>query len=241
MIDAFRSDDSLRRARRRLGALGLAAGLGLAALPAAATSISVETWSAGAWADATAGWASRTTESFEGFGPGEIAGPLASAVGSFTTLGGHGTGASVTGTGHQLALRDGPNYGRMNTTAGGKTFLDSNDTLGLRWTVGLAGGAMFDRIVFSLSDVADQGATLDILAGGSLLTTLLGQANGAVNLVTIQFGSLVSAAEIRLSNSRTNDGFAIDDATVGAVPLPAGGLLLLSGLGGLALARRRRG
>ena len=221
--------------------LGLAAFLGLSALPAAATSITVETWSAGAYATATAGW-STTVETFEGSTPGEIGGPLATAVGSFTTLGGTGTGGSVTGTGTQLAVRSAPNYGRVNTTAGGSRFLDSNDTLGMLWSVSLNGGAtMFDRIAFSISDVADQGATLQVFADGTWLTTMLGQKNGIVDLVTITFGSHVSSAEIRLANSRINDGFGIDDVTVGAVPLPAGGLLLLTGLGGLALARRKRG
>lgn len=221
--------------------LGLAAYFGLAALPAAATSITVETWSAGAYGAATQGWSPLTVETFEGSTPGEIGGPLATAVGSFTTLGGTGTGTSVTGTGTQLAVRDAPNHGRVNTTAGGSHFLDSNDTLGMVWQVGLAGGTMFDRIAFSLSDVADQGASLQILAGGSLLTTMLGQKNGVTDLVVITFGNLLSSAEIRLVNSRTNDGFGIDDVTVGAVPLPAGGLLLISGLGGLALLRRKRG
>ena len=227
--------------RFSLRALGLAAGLGLTALPAAATTISVETWSAGAYSDAIAGWAPLTVETFEGFASGEIGGPLDTAVGSITTLGGTGTGQSVTGTGTQLAVRDAPNYGRVNTTADGSTFLDSNDTLGMLWNVSLEGGTMFNRIAFSISDVADQGATLEILADDSVLTTMLGQTNGIVDLVTITFGSLVSSAEIRLSNSRTNDGFAIDDIAVGAVPLPAGGLLLLTGLGGLALVRRNRG
>lgn len=225
----------------RSAALGLVALLGLAA-PAAAATISVDTWSVGAYTTATSGWGQKTVETFEGFGTGQIAGSLATAVGAITTLGGTGTGASVTGDGTNLAVRNAPNYGRVNTTTGGSRFLDSNDTLGMVWNVALAGGAMFDRIIFSLSDAADQGARLSIIAGQETLETIVGQKNGAVRLVEIRFGTLVSGATILLSNNgRLNDGFAIDDATVGAVPLPAGGVLLLTALGGLGLARRRKG
>lgn len=226
--------------------------LGTAALvwasAAAAVTIDVETWSTGAYDTATAGWAQKTVETFEGFSMGQITGPLATDVGSFATLGGTGSGASIIGDmpgntdkGTDLAIRTAPNHGRVNTTTGGKTFLDSNDTLGMVWAVALAGGTMFDRLVFSLSDAADQGATLSILAGDSELTTFVGKTNGVVQLIEIRFGSLVSGATITLSNNgKLNDGFAVDDVTVGAVPLPAGGVLLLTGLGGLALFRRRR-
>ena len=42
--------------------------------------------------------------------------------------------------------------------------------------------------------------------------------------------------------SQHNDGFGLDDATaatIAAIPLPAGGLLLLGGLAGFAALRRR--
>lgn len=224
----------------RIPALGLAL-LGLAALPAAAATISVDTWTAGAYTTATAGWGQKTVETFEGFAMGEASGPLATAVGQIDTLGGTGTGSSVTGTGTELAIRTAPNFGRVNTTTGGKTFLDSNDTLGMVWNVALAGGSMFDRIVFTLSDAADQGAKLSILSGEDMLEMILGQKNGTVRRIEIRFGALVSGATITLSNNgRLNDGFAIDDATVGAVPIPAAGLLLLTALGGLGIAARRR-
>jgi len=234
---------------RVLSLPAVVAGLAMAmAAPAGAVSISVTTFSAADFASVEGGLAAvNAREDFEGLATGERFGPLPTAVGTFESLGGVGSGGTVTGTpgntGAGLFLRDAPVFGRVNTTVGGASFLDSNDTLGMGWTV--SGLGLFDTLLFTLSDVGDTGGNLTVSSGGAVLETILkGRSGGLVDMVLISFGGLVDEATISLQKSKLNDGFAIDDVVVGAsvapVPLPPAGLALMAGLGALALAARRR-
>lgn len=215
---------------------------GLAA--SAATMINVQTFSTAAYDAYVANRDVLASEDFEGF-DAEVEGNLpVTGVGSFTQLGTNvGSGGSVVGSGEELAVRDGlgniSGFGRTNTTVGGKNWLDSNDTDGIVWNATIGGG-LFDEVAFALSDAADLGATLSVIANGDTLTTLIGQGNGTVNWVVVSFMDSVGSANITLSNNMTNDGFGIDDATIASVPLPAGILLLGTALGGLGIARRRK-
>ena len=232
--------------------LAITTALALGATAASAASIKVETFSQQAYADYLAGTSRATIEDFEDLVPSsqELA-IVETAVGIFDTLGGKGTGGSVIGTGTDLTVRTkGKNhFGRTNTTPGGQFYLDSNDTFGMAWAVGLEGAATFNSIAFSLSDGADQGAQLEITAMGQVLDTFVNFPNASVKFVVISFEQMIDDALIRLSNLegtglRTNDGFGIDDATVASVapiPVPAAGLLLLGALGGLGLRARRKG
>lgn len=222
-----------------------AAALALTGAAASAATISVQQFSAAAYAAYTGSVDVLASEDFEGF-PAEVQGDLpVTSVGAFASLGPTGTGSSVVGDGTELAVRDGSTvsgFGRVNTTqtVGAKNWLDSNDTLGIEWMASL-GGASFRQLAFSLSDAADQGAELSVAADGSVLTTFVGQGNGTVDWIVITFGGNVSSATITLENNdRLDDGFGIDDATIAAIPLPAGLLLLGTALGGLGLARRRK-
>lgn len=228
----------------------LTAALALGATAASAASIKVETFSQQAYADYLAATTRSTIEDFEGLVPfSQELKIVETAVGIFDTLGARGTGGSVIGTGKDLAVRTkGRNhFGRTNTTPGGQFYLDSNDTYGMAWAVGLEDGSLFNSVAFSLSDGADQGAQLEITAMGEVLDTFVGFPNASVKFVVISFEEMIDDALIRLSNLdgdglRTNDGFAIDDATlaVAPIPVPAAGLLLLGALGGLGLRARRR-
>ena len=53
------------------------------------------------------------------------------------------------------------------------------------------------------------------------------------------FSSPVRDLRISMVNG-TGDGFGVDGVRIALVPLPAGGLLLLGAIGGLAALRRRK-
>lgn len=230
-----------------LGALLAASTVALAA-PAGAVSIMVDTFSAASYATkVSALGAIVAQEDFESLAAGEQSGSLSTGVGAFVTLGGVGGGQTVSGTpgntGTGLYLRDAPVFGRTNTTAGGSNFLDSNDTLGMSWTV--SGLGQFNSLLFNLSDVGDSGGDLSVSAGGSVLDTILrGRAGSLIDTVLISFDSLVDEATITLRKSKLDDGFGIDDVVVASdvapVPLPAAGWLLLAGVGALFASARRR-
>lgn len=216
--------------------------------------ISVTNFSTGAYNAAVDGFSNAVVEDFESFSEGNVANGFSTSVGTFSSMGGTGSGGTVTGSGFAnngtlLAVRDGNVYGRSSTTSAlsgtsaDNMFLDSNDTFGIRWDVSLGGG-MFDRIALTLSDAADSGALLRIMVDGAF-HDLSSLGNGNRKLITIDFGSAVSSATVFFGNwrngqPRTNDGFSIDDASVSAVPLPASAVLLLAGLGGMAAMRRRK-
>ncbi|WP_299778109.1 VPLPA-CTERM sorting domain-containing protein [uncultured Roseobacter sp.] len=217
-----------------------------------AATITVSTFDAGSY-NSSFGAGGNVGEDFETLGntmsEGEVGASLSTAVGTFESLGGEGSGGSVIGDGTELALRDGSVFGRTNTVPqGGTWFLDSNDTWGMKWTVDI--GGLFDKLSFVLNDGSDQGAFLRITAGGDSKELRTGGKlpNGNARTVVIDFGQNVSTAEIILGNYTTsggerfklNDGFSIDGIDVAAVPLPASVLLLGAAMGGLGWAGRRK-
>lgn len=216
----------------------------------ASTTISVTTFDEADFQTMLNGFASSTVEDFESITVGQKTSPFSTAVGTFSTLGGTGSGATVSGTadsdGTDLYVRGANTFGRENTTPGGSNFLDSNDTFGVKWVVDI--GSMFDRIMFTLSDASDTGANLTILADGTSLETFFdGQSNGKTDTILISFGSKVSMATLLFENRDTdgnfvtNDGFGLDDLTVGAaVPLPPAVAMLGAGVVALGALRRRR-
>jgi hypothetical protein len=237
----------------------------VAPIAASAATISVGIFDSVTYNGSYGSTAGAATLDFEALGAshgrGEVAPGLATNVGTFTTLGGTGSGGTVSGlagnTGKNLALRDGNVFGRMNTTpTGGKWFLDSNDTWGLTWNVGLAGGQAFTGLAFSLMDASDVGAFMRIMTGTDSYEVRTGAQLGNANtkIVDISFGAEVTSATVTLGNFKTrggskfflNDGFSIDGLQVygvpplSEVPVPASALLLGSALAGIGAMRRRR-
>jgi hypothetical protein len=173
-------------------------------------------------------------------------------AGGFTTLGGLGSGASAINGGAGLEVRgdNDMNWGRFNADkldndlVGGK-WLDSNDTLGMRWDIG--GLGKFNTLAFFLIDAADVGGKFSIKVGETLFSQVLGAGgragNGNIQLVTILLPEAVTSLTVELFHDRLNDGFGIDGATVAniaPIPVPPAAALLVSGILALGAIRRRR-
>ncbi|MBP7003138.1 hypothetical protein [Amaricoccus sp.] len=194
---------------------------------------------------------SATIENFKGFaawnGAAGAADPTTS-VGAFAALGGHGKGGTAVNGGTALQVRNyfPENWGRFDVGAADGNWLDSNDTLGMRWDV--ATGGKFNALAFLLTDVADVGAKFTIKVGDTLYSQVIGAggklANGSIHFVRILLPETIENLVVELRNDRLNDGFGIAGATVqhiAPVPLPPAVLLLASGAVALfGVSRRRR-
>jgi len=231
-----------------------AAAFSLVATAGSAATVTVSSFSAASYSAAQSTFGTSVVENFEGFGEGTVADGFATAVGEFATVGGVGSGGTVTNSGFTndgttLAVRDGNVFGRVSTTAAltgnqsDNLFLDSNDTHGIDWTASV-GGTMFNKILLTIRDAAEFGARMHITVDRHTVS-YAGTGNGDTRLVLIEFDQAVSSSNIRFANlnganNLTNDGFSIDDIAISPVPLPASSLLLLAGLGGLLTLKRRR-
>ena len=226
----------------------------LMAAPSLASTITMSSFNAETYARATS-MGVVASENFESFSEGNVANGFATGVGGFATLGGVGSGGTIKNADFDndatlLAIRDSRVYGRRSTTqyltgdAEDNVYLDSNATEGMDWTASAA-GEMFNRLVFSLTDAADEGGILELVVGDALYR-LENQRAGKKWLVMIDLDARVSAASVFFRNVDANgglisgDGFSVDDMVLADVPLPASAALLLAGLGGLAAFRRHR-
>jgi hypothetical protein len=202
------------------------------------------------------------TEDFEGYaaspagdngGPASnpTSNPVKTKVGRFSSIGNDGCGLSCVTPSGDLQVRSGNIFGRYNTTVNGSNFLDSNDNGGMMLRIpGASGMRSMNALSFLLTDIDDVGPkNFELSVGGKQIknqtVTGLDGKNGNLVLVTMMFSEAIDLSDssnaLRLRMSiEPGDGFGIDDVTVSAVPLPAAGLLLLGGLGGLGLMGRRR-
>lgn len=144
---------------------------------------------------------------------------------------------ALTGTGE---------FGREElATYDGDFWLDSNDATEVTWDFNSGGvvGKVYDTFGFYVADPADIAAQLtlhfDDGTYSESFTIPFGQSNGNVGYVTVKSDMNIVGGTLTFDNSASNDGWGIDDVTVGRLPEP--GTLLLMGLGllGLGAARRR--
>lgn len=183
----------------------------------------------------------------------EYLGIFETAVGDFSRNGGQGgsggtvNNASFTNTGEGVALRSGNVFGRTDTTstlqspATGNWFFDSNDVTDVKWDIDV--GSSFNKLIFSLTDAADQGARFSICLDGASTCDayeLTSQSPSSKRLVEVDFGGNVSGATLLFQSNPRNDGYGIDDIAVSAVPLPAGVFLLGAGIAGFGVMRRKQ-
>lgn len=117
--------------------------------------------------------------------------------------------------------------------------------LGGSWT-----GTMFDmtgstllgeifNVASGVAQVSANGATISAVGSASGLTTYMIDigANVGKMLTLVDTTGVNFAAE---SAKIDSDGFDISEIAIEVVPLPAAGLMLLGGLGGLVAAKRRK-
>lgn len=167
------------------------------------------------------------------------------SVGTFT-LTEHGQPASGNENINNLMIESNATgeFGR-SVLADDDLWLDSNDAKEVVWDLDgeLAGTGPFDSFGFQLADAADVSADLTLHfadgEGADSTTIPFELTNGNVRYVSLQSDRNIVGGQLTFDNSTLNDGWGIDNVTVGKLPEP--GSLLLMGLGllGLGAARRR--
>ena len=137
-------------------------------------------------------------------------------------------------------------FGREVLSGGqGDFWLDSNDARKVTLTFDSEAilGGTFNAFGFYIADAADVGATLTLTfddgSSSSQLVVPFQQVNASMGYVTVATTGSIVGGSITFNNSADNDGWGIDNITVGRLSEPGTLLLLGVGLLGLGAARRR--
>lgn len=188
---------------------------------------------------------------------------LSTRVGDMVFSGSSGGGSAVRGDAGSgrinSATDESPFFGRFNTSSsdfGGNSadgehnqYLETNDVQTMTWNAFDRDDVnnTFDRLLFSITDFADQGATFRVMASedkntSATFTLSSGALSGEIRNFVVAFSQPVSFASVEFSNiagPRNRDGGGFDNMTIGTVPLPAALWLLLGASGALIVAKRR--
>lgn len=132
-------------------------------------------------------------------------------------------------------------YGRdQGVTSEQDFWLDSNDAKEVKWTFGAPLTGYFNAFGFYLYDASDISANLKLIFDNDEYVTIkFPEANGNVKYVSLVSDMNILNAELVFQNTTSNDGWGINDVTIGTVPEPGTVVLLGLGLLGLGVARRR--
>lgn len=195
-----------------------------------------------------------TTETFEGFsaatGSSDQALSISTSVGIFEQVlsGGNGDAACNDGgfsCSSGLAVLDSANSpfgGRfpMPDELSNQNWLDSMDSREMRFSI----AGLYHAVGFYITDPNDVGGLFDIVfedqsaVSYDMNDIFTGsQSNGSA--FYLGFISDLAFASLTFHSNHANDGFGIDNVTVGKVPEPGTLALLGLGLVGLGLMRRR--
>jgi len=180
-------------------------------------------------------WVARSTGGF-----------IDTGVGRFTLDIEGQEGANLQNNQLMIENSDTGEFGRQGIEDDDGFWLDSNDAKYVTWDFDKPVNSYFNTVGFYLSDAADVNATLKLHFVDGTSTELAvsdgitDQDNGNVKFVNITSDMNILGGSLIFDNGGSkNDGWGIDNVTLGKLPEP--GTLLLMGLGllGLGAARRR--
>jgi hypothetical protein len=168
------------------------------------------------------------------------------SVGTFTQTAADGTGSEPFGQLMQIQIEDGATgeFGREMPFSG--NWLDSNDSDTIDWGIDAAAG--INAFGFFLSDANDNGAVLELIFNNGTTYSVSLDANlGNGNLAYVTYvgdpsdatDTIVGATLVFDNGSNNNDGFGVDNVTIGQVSAPQALLLMSLSILGLIAARKR--
>lgn len=135
-------------------------------------------------------------------------------------------------------------YGRqVLSNYSGDLWLDSNDARKVSWVFDNPSINGMNAFGFFLADAADISAKLTLIfddgSYSDSYTINPYTQSGNMGYVSVMSSMSIAGASLMFDNSTGNDGWGIDDITIGTVSEPGSALLLMLGLLSLGLARRR--